>query len=788
LAAVTKQRLWWLLLALLLGAATAVSQGRPPERVEAHALLVRADPPVNSQLREPPTVLTLYFSEPLEQRFSTVRVVDQNGERVEERVEFDATDDALMRVTLRPLTPGYVTVLWENVSTVDGHRISGSYPLTILNEDGSLPFGTPPSVGASVSGEEARPARVVTKLVLLIGGCLLTGAFAFLAWVSPAMPGAHGEAAREAMGRRGRFVIATALALLIVAGVAELLLQADDIGAGIGTTLDTRWGGRWLLRNLLLVLPAACLLAISLPADRQRSWAGWGGLAGAAAYLLVAASVSHSAAGAGAFWGVASDFTHLVTASVWLGMLALLALLFFWARNGIALGERYLVLSTALQRFSVAAVVSLALLLFSGIVNAVIEVGRLADLVDTAYGRALLIKLVLILPLLAVAGGNAYLLRPRYVATGAGANQRTRQRAEELEQRLTQTVGFELAGALAVLLVVAVLVQLTPTRGRVVSDVQAGKFIDLQESAGISATLVIDPNEPGINTFEVYLTGAVDTVESVRLNFDPPGDSGEPSRLVLDPSNPPTFYVGRGPYITEPGRWRVEVDLRRNTGSDLAIPYNVPVTGAGGAPVASSRGGDFSSPFALTTANVALIAASGALALGIVYGSLTRPGLPAGYLGLLAERISEEVGPVRLRPAWSLFALVIMGVGLGLLLGSHIHGRLTPEQATEGNPVEATADSIARGRDLFLSNCTQCHGESGRGDGPLAGSLAIPPANLYDHIPYHPDQFFYSVMTNGLSGVMPAFGSQLSEEDRWNVLNYLRDEFGQPPPQSNSTP
>ena len=117
-------RLRWLLPALVLAAATALaSAGRP---AGAHALLVRADPPVNAQLREPPTELTLYFSEPLERKLSGARVVDQNGERVDERVEFDAADEAALHVFLKPLSPGYVTILWETVSTVDGHRVSGS--------------------------------------------------------------------------------------------------------------------------------------------------------------------------------------------------------------------------------------------------------------------------------------------------------------------------------------------------------------------------------------------------------------------------------------------------------------------------------------------------------------------------------------------------------------------------------------------------------------------------------------------------------------------------------------
>jgi putative copper resistance protein D len=117
-----------------------------------------------------------------------------------------------------------------------------------------------------------------------------------------------------------------------------------------------------------------------------------------------------------------------------------------------------------------------------------------------------------------------------------------------------------------------------------------------------------------------------------------------------------------------------------------------------------------------------------------------------------------------------------------LLLGAHVHQRLSPSQATKGNPVASSPESIQRGMMLFSANCTQCHGESGTGDGPLAKTLPLPPANLYDHIPYHGDQFFFGVMTNGFNGIMPAFGSLLSENDRWDVLNYLRDRFGQPPP------
>ncbi len=202
------------------------------------------------------------------------------------------------------------------------------------------------------------------------------------------------------------------------------------------------------------------------------------------------------------------------------------------------------------------------------------------------------------------------------------------------------------------------------------------------------------------------------------------------------------------------------------------------------APVASAprTGGSFDSPIDFSAVSIALLAVSGVMSLVVVFGSMQRPGLPEGYLGLVAAEAADRLAPLNVRPVWTLGFLVVVGIALGLLLGNHLHPRLSQDQASEGNPIPSSAESIARGEMLFEQNCTICHGESGRGDGPAASSLPLQPANLYQHIPYHADQFFFGVMSKGLAGVMPAFEGQISEDDRWNILNYLRDRFSQPDP------
>jgi copper transport protein len=760
----------------MLGAAAFFAR-EPSAPADAHALLVRADPPVNSQLREPPTSLTLYFSEPLERRFSSVRVTDQDGNRVETGVEFDDADNALMRVALAELSPGYITVEWETVSSVDGHRITGAYPVTILNPDGSIE-AQPPETTSTVAGDEAEPARIVAKAALLIAGSLVVGSLAFLAFV---MPGTASNG-RDEFGRRVVTVLAAGFIVLAGAGVADLLLQADDIGASVSDVFDTRWGERWLWRHVVLIVPAL-MLPVMLGGAAARRSAALVGLAGMAAYLAIAASSSHAAAGGGAFWAAGSDFVHLLAASVWIGMLAVLALYIAWTRREFQGQERYEAQSLALRRFSLIAVFSVALLLFSGVVNAVIEVGALGDLVETGYGQALLLKLFLLAPLLAIGVRNAYLLRPQIVQeTAERSSEQRRELIGELEADLNKTVRWELGFAIAVLAVVALLVQLTPTRGRVDAPAGAETYVRTADAEGIFVTLRIDPNEPGANTFEVYLAGATDTVEQLRLEFVQPAGSGAPARLPMDASNPPTFYVGQGPFLTEAGPWTVTLNIRRNTGFDLRLDFEDDVQAA--APVASSArtGGGFDSPVEFTLGVTLLLTLSAVATIGLVVGSLPRAGYPDGYLAWVVEETAYRLPLTQMRPAISLALLIAVGIVLGYIVGTHADEPLSQDEASASNPIEATEASIDRGRMLFMSNCAQCHGETGRGDGPLAPSLALPPANLYDHIPFHPDQFFFGVITKGLSGVMPAFEEVIVEEDRWNILNFLRDQFGDPEP------
>jgi mono/diheme cytochrome c family protein len=103
-------------------------------------------------------------------------------------------------------------------------------------------------------------------------------------------------------------------------------------------------------------------------------------------------------------------------------------------------------------------------------------------------------------------------------------------------------------------------------------------------------------------------------------------------------------------------------------------------------------------------------------------------------------------------------------------------GRVTGKtNFVELNPVPVTAPLLARGQQRFNIYCAPCHGQTGDGNGitKKIGAMAVV-ASLHDkRIVEMPDGELFSIVTNG-KNLMGAYGPQISVEDRWAVIAYLR--------------
>ena len=222
--------------------------------------------------------------------------------------------------------------------------------------------------------------------------------------------------------------------------------------------LDTQAGVVWILRAGLLVVLLAFLhvrLTIASPLDWLAA-RGQAVLLGGVA-LGLAATAGHAAAVEPNTWqAIGVDALHLIAAGLWLGGLVPFARLLAAAgREPGADARPFAVL--ALRRFSTLALGCVIVLASSGIVTSTIQVGTIPALIGTTYGRLLIAKLALLVPLVALGAFNRIRVIPRLSGDGVTIGR-------PAMRRLATTMAAETAVALLVLAVIAAMTSTPPAR------------------------------------------------------------------------------------------------------------------------------------------------------------------------------------------------------------------------------------------------------------------------------------------------------------------------------------
>lgn len=102
-------------------------------------------------------------------------------------------------------------------------------------------------------------------------------------------------------------------------------------------------------------------------------------------------------------------------------------------------------------------------------------------------------------------------------------------------------------------------------------------------------------------------------------------------------------------------------------------------------------------------------------------------------------------------------------------------GPAAPEIAELTNPVEASAESVGRGKELFDNYCSTCHARNGSGHGPAAHGITTFPRQLWvwNNADASADSYLFWFITNGRNE-MPPWGVILSQDQRWDVINYIK--------------
>ncbi|HEU4605615.1 MAG TPA: copper resistance protein CopC, partial [Nitrososphaera sp.] len=342
----------WLFAAIAVVAALTLASG---QQSFAHPVYVDSTPRAFQSVSATPGEVVVFFSEPIELSYSSIRVLGPDGSRVDMNDPHNAEGDtASIAATIQPGLPeGEYTVTTKVLSAVDGHVVEETFIFGV----GTGPIAPTPGQQRDVLSPEESASRFpgMVGQVMVVGAAFaslwLWKPLARVPWLSSAI----GQT-RVAIDKNMMRLIIVGTGVVLASGVAMIVVQAISIEAGIPEAIATKFGNVWVTRMLQSSILMGIAVAVYRKAAKSNASPGraemYAILILGLAVLVTSSLIAHAAATSQIF-PIVLDFFHNAAASIWIGGLILLG--FVAVPRILAIGDdriRSSALAILIPRFS----------------------------------------------------------------------------------------------------------------------------------------------------------------------------------------------------------------------------------------------------------------------------------------------------------------------------------------------------------------------------------------------------------------------------------------------------
>jgi copper transport protein len=539
-----------------------------PAAASAHAYLTKTFPSASTVLDTPPPIVALTFDEAVEPRFAIISVTDKDAHQVAtDSPSRSPTNPDTLVVHLKPHLPeGWYLVYWRAIS-VDGHPVQGAFTFAVGPNPGPAPQFVIPHIAQTATATPLVVAKWAMFLTVMASIGLLAMRLAIARPLVRRVTGASLKPVTIA------FAVVSTAALVFIPVFIEESTSVDslhgffDLNALLPLWRTTAYGRAFVDMELcfaLLVAAAWIAIWVDRPDRERRSIAeivaGIGVVAAAAAVVLVPGAAGHAAQTSPRGLSVAVDWLHVASGSLWIGGLVGLVLLF----ATLAPARRVAGLAVVVPRFSNVALVSVAVLLGSGVWAAVLKLPILSALWTTSYGQTIIVKACLLALAMGIASINFAVSRPRLVASRARPE--VGPPAATLLGILTSTEVLVVAGAIAA---AAVLTSLAPPskylgqESGALAKVGPGAVAAVVQKDGYTLKVIVDPNKAAApNRFALQITkgGKPVTGADVTMTFAMLDMEMGTQEFQLTETSP-GVYSRTTPALVMVGHWGLSFDV-----------------------------------------------------------------------------------------------------------------------------------------------------------------------------------------------------------------------------------
>ncbi len=558
-----------------------------------------------------PSTISILFSERPDPKASYIHVTNSDGKRIDNH-DFKITgeNNRIGKVTVdRALIAEDVySVSWATLSLDDGHVSKGTYVAGVGN---SLPTDT---LSKNISNSVYTPALAAAKIAIVIGQVYILGfIFCQLFILKDIRRKGVKNTIDFILTRRFTSAVIILSIVITVATTVLPLIQSIAISETESEYIknlsllyfETANGYIWIAKILscvIIVFEAYCynrMIACDLKENFSRSPIKrtvllYFLLISITIFIAINSLTSHSSAIPSQLLGILSDFIHNVVVSIWIGGLMYISYVFLpnvitISKNINMKGQQIIaqpisILLLTLSRFSVISAICVGIAGLTGLSLAWFHIHSMNELIISDYGRTLVIKLSLVLPLVILGGYHQFWISRLVKILHSEESNESRQSKVYFAKRfsrLKSTIKIECILAAGVLCTASYLAVTSPplqntevgqresTAGT--SQFTQTEFIRALETQGIPINFVISPFVTGFNNITINFPNnneIINKISNVLIEFKKRDQSLGPIFAKLIKKNQTAFSTYGG-YLGQAGEWDIKVIVQRLNSYDL---------------------------------------------------------------------------------------------------------------------------------------------------------------------------------------------------------------------------
>jgi len=436
----------------------------------AHAFVTKSDPAQGKSLATQPSKVDVYFSDPIDIRYSQLKVLNSSLNEVQQNdLHYINDDQSTLSVSLPSgLRDGIYTITTKVLDQTDGHVTKDAIVFAI--GQAVLQNFTNPTT--SNNYQEVSIPEAIARFPALVGQIIVVGiSFATLwLWGPISRISWLGNSLTETRARIDASMLKlTVIGSIIIlsSGFTMIAVQAYSINAGILDAMSTKFGSIWIMRMIASFALFGLAFTMYYKIKKSNTIPPKShvlGLFGIGLVILATTSLISHGAATGKLLPLILDFIHNVVASLWIGGIIYIAFIFMpKIKQLVDQNISVPTLSILIPRFSTITITILGAIAITGPFLLYSLENNLALTLSSTYGKILIVKLSLAASMIAIGAYNQMIIHKQAFNTTTilVSKNKTSDKTEESKtilSKFSKTTKIESIIGIALIASVAVLV------------------------------------------------------------------------------------------------------------------------------------------------------------------------------------------------------------------------------------------------------------------------------------------------------------------------------------------